>query len=92
MYKWMFMLLCAVMLSACDKPATEQPTTEEKPTPPAVTKEDTAPAAEAEPKVELNEQERAEIKQAATSEAAAITADNAEQEADKLAKEIEGDL
>ena len=85
MYKWMLMLVCAVMLSACDKPAAE-------PTTPTVTKEETAPAVEEVPKVELNEQERTEIKQAATSEAATITADNAAQEADKLAKEIEADL
>lgn len=91
MYKWMLMLLCAVMLSACDKPAAEQTTTAE-PTKPTVTKEETAPAVEEVPKVELNEQERTEIKQAATSEAATITADNAAQEADKLAKEIEADL
>lgn len=89
MYKWMFMLVCVVMLSACDKPAAEQT---EQPTTPTVTKEETAPTVEEVPKVELNEQERAEIKQAATSEAAAITADNAVQEADKLAKEIEADL
>lgn len=88
----MLMLLSLVFV-ACDKPkegtdTATPPTTETKP---EEAKTEQPAAQEEEPKVELSAEEKGELKKEAAQAAEGITAENANEEADKLAKEIEAE-